>query len=106
VSELIVECIDQSLSDLKSGPASFVYDIAEKSFGVTKEQIPEKPEAFEEALEGVFGSRSALVEMEMKKLIVETFHLREDQHYHALPELITEIVSSANNMGESFMFEP
>jgi hypothetical protein len=105
VSELIVDCIDQSLSSLETFPALLVYSIAQQSFGVSREEIPEKPEAFEEALEGVFGTRAALIEMDMTKLIVESFHLCEDLKFHALPELISEIVTSTNNVGEYPEFE-
>jgi len=104
VTDLIVECIYQSLSNLKPGPATLVYAIAEKSYGVSKEQIPVKPEAFTEALERVFGAGSPQIEMAMKKLIVETFHLREDQNYLSLPLLISEVVYSTNSTGEPPVF--
>ena len=100
VVNLIVECIDKSLSDVESVPALLIYKMAEKSLGVSKEEIPKKPEAFEEALELFLGSRSAAVEMEMKKLIVETFRLREECCYHGLPQLIAEIMNNTNTIEE------
>jgi hypothetical protein len=102
-SDLILECIDQSLSCHIPELLSLVYDLAEKSFGISKEEIPQNPDAFEEALEGAFGTSSAEIEAEMKKLIVETFHLREDLNFHALPELISEIMISTNAIEESMM---
>jgi hypothetical protein len=98
VADFIVECIDQSLSDLENVPALLIYKIAEESFGVSKEEIPKKPEAFEEALELTLGSRSVVVEMEMRKLIVEAFHLREECSYHGLPQLIAEIMNNTNSV--------
>jgi len=90
-SDVLVECIDRSLSDLKICPVSYVYEIAKESFGVPKEEIPENPDAFEEALQSLFGSKSDAIEMEMKKLIIETFRLRKECTLLELPELIFEI---------------
>jgi hypothetical protein len=98
--DLIVECIDQSLWDLESVPVLLIYKMAEESFGVSKEEIPKKPEAFEKALELILGSHSVAVEMEMKKLIVETFHLREECSYHGLSQLIAEITNNTNMIEE------
>ena len=100
VANAIIDFIDQSLSDDKPKPASFVYDLAEKSFGLSKEEIPKNPEAFEKALEGAFGSDSAVIKMDMKKLIVETFHLREDLSNQELSDLISEIEISVSTLVE------
>ena len=58
---------------------NYNHAITRKTFGVLKKQIPEKPATFEVALERVFESDFIIVELKMKNLIVETFHLREDR---------------------------
>jgi hypothetical protein len=96
----MIECIDQTLSELEICPALFIYSTAEKSFGVSKEEIPEKPEAFEDSLDSVLGSSSVKVKIEMKKLIVETFRLRFESIHLELAELMWEIMYGTNPLEE------
>ncbi len=105
VADQLVECIDQTLSELETCPALFVHAVSKKSFGVSRDQIPEKPEAFEEALENVFGSYSARVVMEIKKQIAQTFHLREGMICCSLPELICEILLCTSSDRDSMKLE-
>jgi hypothetical protein len=105
VAEQIVECIDQSLSDFEEERASIVYTTTKRWYGICKEQIPEKPEAFAKVLKGVFGADTDKIEKSMKGLIIERLHLRENLHYLTLPQLISEVVISANSMKESQVIE-
>lgn len=99
-TDTIIECIDQALSELEIYHPLYIYEIAANSFGVTKEQIPEYPEAFMETLQSLFGSKSIAFEKRMKNLIVETFRLRKESSLLGLSELIFEIMYGAKFLEE------
>jgi hypothetical protein len=68
----LLEAVDEGLLILGENARHLIYHIVEKMYRIKREQIPEKPEALHEALEGSLGSRARVVE----KLIAKEFYSR------------------------------
>jgi hypothetical protein len=90
-TNLIIECVDKTLHDLGTGPAAFAYTIAKRSFGVSKEEIADKPEAFEKALERIFGASYTIIEKDIASKLVEAFNLPRTIVPRAMPDLISQL---------------
>jgi hypothetical protein len=89
-TNLILECVDKTLCDLGTGPAELAYALAKRSFGVPREEIALKPEAFEKALERVFGASSIIIERHISIMLFEAFNLPVDDS-RTMPDLIAEL---------------
>jgi hypothetical protein len=87
----ILGCIDQTLNDLGTFPPVLVYMTARRSFGVSKEEVAEKPEFFEKALERVFGESRIVVEESISRKLVESFNLSPGNSAKRMVDLITEL---------------
>jgi hypothetical protein len=60
--KLLLEIIDETLSCLGGSLSAKVYFHLEKSFGLTRPDIPNKVEEFSSALEQIFGKGAFLLE--------------------------------------------
>jgi len=61
VQKIIIECIDESLNLLGPSVAEVVHSQIERTFGIKKEEIPEQPNAFFEALYSILGEGANVV---------------------------------------------
>ncbi len=68
----ITETVDESLSSFKNLDRETAYLHLEKTFQITKKEIPLQIESFVDAIEQMFGVASKLVEITM----IEGFHKR------------------------------
>jgi hypothetical protein len=65
--KLLLEAIDEGLSSLGNSPKEAIYFHLDRSFNIKKEQIPGKIEAFENAIENIFGIGANFLEIIIMK---------------------------------------
>jgi hypothetical protein len=66
--ERIIRCIDAGLQVLGESAKHVIYHCLEKDFGLQKNEIPEKPEVFEQAITSIFGEEGSKV---IEELVVQ-----------------------------------
>lgn len=71
--KLLLEAVDESLSSLGDSAKHAIYFHLEKTFKVSKSEIPSKIEEFSEAIEKIFGVGARLLEIQMMKRFHEKF---------------------------------
>jgi len=76
IQTLIEECVDSAFKELGQSVGKAIYFNLEKNFGIRKEDIPNQPEAFSEALHSIFGTGAKVIERIIVKEIQEKFRLR------------------------------
>lgn len=69
--KLLLEAVDESLSTLGESSRQAIYFHLEKSFNISKEDIPRKIEVFAEAIEKVFGLGADFLEILIMKRLHE-----------------------------------
>lgn len=78
VDERILECVDCGLEALGENVRRVVYYHVEKTFQLKKNDIPARPEVFEQAIISIFGEKGAKT---IEELIIQkmrkTFKLRQ-----------------------------
>ncbi len=72
---LFIKAIDESLSYLGESAKYYIYFHLEYTFGVRREEIPEKPEIFAEKLEELFMDGSTYIERLILKRLFENVGL-------------------------------
>jgi hypothetical protein len=65
--EIFLSSIDRSLDTFGTSVRTVIYFEMKRSFGVTREDIPIKPELFVKTIEKIFGVGSATVERTVLK---------------------------------------
>ena len=79
--EAVTEAMDDILSAFGNSNKQAIYNHLENRFGIKKDEIPFKVEAFADAIEQIFGSVGKLIEIK----IIERLHAKyEDFSY--IPE--------------------
>lgn len=68
---LLLEAVDEGLASIGESSKLAMYYHLEKRFGVYKEEIPVKVDAFAQALEQIFGPGAQLLEILMMKRLYE-----------------------------------
>lgn len=68
---LLLEAVDQGLSVLGESSKLSIYFHLEKSYGIKRQDIPQKPEAFVSAVEKIFGPGAKFVETLVSKGLCE-----------------------------------
>ena len=68
--KLLLEAVDESLSTLGESSRQAIYFHLQRSFNISKEDIPRKIDVFAEAIEKVFGLGADFLEI----LIMKRFH--------------------------------
>jgi hypothetical protein len=98
---LLVQAVDEGLSTFGEFVREAVYSCLEDTFGIRKDDIPRKVEAFSDALGKIFGDAARLLEIQiMKNLyrkvgdITECFPKKEDITF-------TEYVCAAEHSSRS-----
>lgn len=69
--ELLLEAIDQALSDLGESARQSIYFHLEKSFNIKKTEIPSRIIAFTQAIENIFGVGAHFIEILIMKKLYE-----------------------------------
>ena len=92
---IFAEAVEEALDTLsESGKQAVLYYI-EKNFSIKKEEIPNKPEAFAEALQKIFGLGAYVIQ----KLILQKFYFKLGLEYgvkngYTFIDYLNEAVSS------------
>lgn len=68
---LLLEAVDESLSTLGDSAKQAIYFHLEKTFKVSKSEIPHKIEEFSNAIEKIFGVGARLLEIQMMQRLHE-----------------------------------
>ncbi len=76
--KLLLDSIDEALFSLGESARQSIYFYIEKKFEVTREEIPEKLENFQLALEKILGIGSRYIEI----LIMKNLYAKIDCHLH------------------------
>ena len=68
---LLLDAVDQSLSVLGESSKTSIYFHLEKSYGIKRQDIPQKTEEFVSALEKLFGPGAAFIASLVSKRLCE-----------------------------------
>ncbi len=92
--ELIVSCIDKGLSVLGESGRRALYFHIESKFGVTKDDIPEKPQEFVSALRTLFGEGATILEVAIAREIRSNiFRLSDRGLIEVAEEAVNQLLS-------------
>lgn len=75
VDRILLEAVDESLSSLGESSKQSIYFHLDNSFNIKKQEIPNKVEAFEDALEKIFGLGASFIESLIMKRLAEKIEL-------------------------------
>jgi len=68
-NEILLEVVDEALSSLGEAAKNEIYNLLEKTFKITKDQIPQRVQDFSYSMEQIFGVGARYLEaLLMKKL--------------------------------------
>jgi hypothetical protein len=67
---LFIEAVDEGLGTLGESGKHMIFFHLDKSYSITKHDIPKRPEAFAKGLEKIFGAGATVLE----KLIVKSLY--------------------------------
>lgn len=93
VQTKIMECVDAGLKKLGPNVNQVIYFHLESKFGVKKEEILNRPEAFSKALHSIFGRGAK----EIERLIVQKIQEKFKLHLKSKTSLIEAIQTAKNN---------
>lgn len=65
--KLLLEAVDEGLSSLGDSSKQAIYIHLDRNFDIKKKQIPDKIEAFEDAIESIFGLGASFLEVIIMK---------------------------------------
>jgi hypothetical protein len=107
--KLLLEAVDEGLASLGESSKQAIYFHLEKSFIINKQEIPQKIEAFADAIEKIFGAGADSLEILIMKRLFEkvggNFELHDSTDF-AFTEYVTAAKRSllkkkkAKNMAE------
>jgi hypothetical protein len=69
--KLVLEAVDEGLSALGESSKQAIYFHLDKSFDIKREQIPDRINAFTQAIENIFGAGAGCLEVLIMKKIHE-----------------------------------
>lgn len=69
--ELLLEAVDEGLSCLGASTKQAIYLHLERTFKISRENIPREIEEFTEAIEEIFGAGAKLLEIQIMKRLFE-----------------------------------
>lgn len=75
VQSAIAECVDAGLKELGHNVKKVIYFQLEKNFGIRREDIPNQPEAFSQALHSIFSEGAKVIERLIVRKIQEKINL-------------------------------
>ena len=75
VDRILLEAVDESLSSLGESSKQSIYFHLDNSFNIKKQEIPNKVEAFVDALEKIFGLGADFIESLILKRLAEKIEL-------------------------------
>ncbi len=76
-NQRIIKCIDEGLQTLGESTKHVIYHCLEKNFRLKKDEIPEHPEMFEQAITSIFGEEgSKIIEKLIAQKITQNFNLK------------------------------
>ncbi|RLF09473.1 MAG: hypothetical protein DRJ69_04565 [Thermoprotei archaeon] len=90
LNSLILEAIEEALQKLTSSVRHVTLYYAEKKFNLPKEEIPKKPERFEEVLRHIYGSAANYVVAVINDNIFSKLGLTPKKRHTSLKEAIAK----------------
>lgn len=78
--EVLPRAIDEALLVLGESVRHVLYYYAEKSYGIRREEIPDRAEAFHKALQGTFGAGAKIIENLIARNVYSKLGLKFDEH--------------------------
>lgn len=100
VDRILLEAVDESLSSLGESSKQSIYFHLDNSFNIKKQEIPNKVEAFVDALEKIFGLGADFIESLILKRLAEKIEL--DSKWRPKELTLAEYVNVAK---QSFLKE-
>jgi hypothetical protein len=99
--KLFIEAVDEGLDVLGDSGRQMIFFHLEKSCSVKRHEIPDRPEAFAEGLEKIFGVGATVIE----KLIVKSLYLKlglkyEDKEERPFADYVNDL-KEANDTKEA-----
>jgi len=90
--KLFIEAVDEGLDVLGESGRQMIFFHLEKSYSIKRHEIPEKPEAFAEGLEKIFGAGASVLE----KLIVKSLYSKlglkyEDKEERPFADYVNDV---------------
>lgn len=77
LDQKIINCIDDGLQVLGESARYVIYQCIEKNFQLTKEEMPEHPEVFKQAMTSILGEEgSKVIEELIVRKMMQTFKLK------------------------------
>jgi hypothetical protein len=101
VDRILLEAVDESLSSLGESSKQSIYFYLDSSFNIKKQEIPNKVEAFVDALEKIFGLGADFIESLIMKRLAEKIEL--DSKWRFPKEL--KLVEYVNVAKQNFLKE-
>jgi hypothetical protein len=100
--KLLAEAVDEGLSLLGDSARQAIYFHLEKTFSIEKQNIPNKIEAFTNAIEKIFGLGAKILEIKIIKYLYE----KVGRDFKYFPEkenlLLTEYIEAASLYSENY----
>jgi len=101
---LLIKAVDESLSCLGVSVKHSIYFYLENSFGLRRNEIPRKPEAFSQNLEVLFKDGSNCIEKLILKRLYETvglkFEYREGRRFADYINEVRRFLAKQRRKGE------
>lgn len=76
---LILDSVERGLNTVSGPEKGLVYHRIKENFGITKEDIPDKPEEFIGAIRKIFGGGSAIIERAIEREMTDVMNSKPDQ---------------------------
>lgn len=76
---LILDSVERGLSIVEGDAKGLVYHRIKENFGITKEDIPDKPEEFIGAIRKIFGRGSVIIERAIEQEMTEVMNSKPKQ---------------------------
>lgn len=70
-TKLLLEAVDETLSSLGASSKRAIYFYLERNFSIRQQDIPDRIEAFTEAIEKLFGNGAKILEIQIMKHLYE-----------------------------------
>lgn len=94
IEKIILDAVDEGLKTLGESGKQAIFFHLEKTYSIKKSDIPEKPDAFAESLEKIFGVGATVIQ----KIILENLYSKlglkyEDKDEYKFTDYLNEIKS-------------
>ena len=99
--DVVAQAVDDTFSALGESPKQAIYRHLKIVYGIDKEDIPNKIEAFASAIEQTFGSVAKLIEIK----IIEKLHSQYEEFCYAPKNSQLDFVEYVNDLQNRLEFK-